>query len=238
MMKKANNKGFTLVELIVSLAVSVIVIASVYATYTLQRNSSAAQDHVVEMQQNLRAGLVLFKQEVRMAGYNPTLKTKHRSCDATGSAKKVMPGVHTATATEFGFSMDLDQDGRCSSDSENVTYSLYDLSDGVQKLGRSNPDANEAVTDNIERIEFLYTLDDGTQLTTPSATQIRKIIRVTVSMLARVGTQDVKYVNNTVYTPASGANWAVNGKALNEAPEDNFRRRMVITTFDCRNLRI
>lgn len=236
-MKKLNSQtGFTLVELMISLGVSVLLVAAVYATYTLQRKNTSAQDQVVVMQQNLRSGLMMISQEVKMAGYDPRLIALDRSCGVDGDGLNMAPGIHTATATTLGFSMDLDQDGKCSSDNENITYSLYTGGDGVQKLGRKNPLANQAVAENVEHIEFWYTLDNGTQTTSPTTLQMNQIRRVTLSMLVRVGQADPNYVNTTVYAPASGADWAVNGAAVGDAPNDSFRRRLVITNFSCRNM--
>ena len=66
-----KKSGFTMVELLVVLAVSSIVFTLMYQTYSAQLKSHTTQQELVEMQQNLRAALYLMEREIRMAGYAP-----------------------------------------------------------------------------------------------------------------------------------------------------------------------
>ncbi len=52
-----NKKGFTLVELLVAMAISTMVMAAIYSTYHVQLRSHITQQTVVEMQQNARAAM-------------------------------------------------------------------------------------------------------------------------------------------------------------------------------------
>lgn len=227
MLRIHNEKGFTLVELMISLAISLLITAGMYATYTLQRKSAASQDRVTEMQQNLRASLMMMSKEIKMAGYDPERTTKDKSCDVDGNGKSVTPGIHTATATAFGFSMDLDKNGDCGSTGENVTYQMYTAADGIKKLSRKSPNTNNAIAESIDQMEFLYTLSDGTTTTSPSDAKRSDITMVTISILAQASERDPNYINNTTYTTASGVNWVVN---------DARKRRFVVTNVNCRNM--
>ena len=146
-----EENGFSLVELMITVAISGVIIAAVYTSYTLQRKTSVAQEQVAAMQQNLRAGMLYLTRDLRHAGADLEGNTSHASCDAGGSGSAVSPGFHTATSTTIGFSMDLDEDGACDGTGENVTYNLY-TSDGVQKLGRKSPSINAAIAEHIEEI--------------------------------------------------------------------------------------
>jgi len=64
-----KERGFTLVELLVAMAISGIVMAAVYTAFVTQQKSYTVQDQVAEMQQNARVGLDMIAREVRMAGY-------------------------------------------------------------------------------------------------------------------------------------------------------------------------
>ncbi len=258
-----RQDGLTLVELVIALSISIIVIAAIYSAYTLQRKTNSAQDQVTGVQQNLRAVELMLSREIKMAGYDPDIIAFHSSCNASGGGAQVYPGIHTASATTFGFSMDLNEDGNCNNTGENVTYSLYQSTstspdfqnlggDKIQYLVRVPIDTgstvSHAIAENIEAIEFLYLLKDGTQTTTPAATKLDDIRSVTVSILARSAVRDAKFINNTSYTPASGANWSINGAAAagapgaihgaaaNTIPGDEFRRRMFMSKIDCRNM--
>lgn len=214
-----GNKGFTLIEIMVALAISGIVMASIYTAFLSQHNNYLAQEQVAEMQQNIRAGVNLMTREIRMAGFDPN-----------GDAKAT---ISAATVGSISFSMDLNEDGDTDAGDagENATYSLY-TSDGVQKLGRTN----QPVAENIEQLEFYYTLADGTQTIAPTASQLADIRNIQISILARAGRADRNFTNTMTYTPASGIPWDLNGATAGTAPNDNFRRRLLITTIQCRNM--
>jgi prepilin-type N-terminal cleavage/methylation domain-containing protein len=64
-----QNKGITLIELLVSLAIAGILVAGVYRTFMGQQRTYTAQEQVVDMQQNVRAGINRMMREIRMAGF-------------------------------------------------------------------------------------------------------------------------------------------------------------------------
>lgn len=176
-MEIMDNRGFTLVELMLALAISSIVMIAVYATYHSQQKSFVVEDQVVAMQQNLRAGMLNLQREVKMIGCNPT-----------GSA---ITAINTAEATVFSFRMDItggetdgnDNDGDSLSDeidangtflewfdgdtndaNEVISYSLGDADgDGnVDELVRDdvNGIGIMPVAEDIEAIGFAYAFDD------------------------------------------------------------------------------
>ena len=50
-----DRKGFTLLELLIAMALSIIIMAAIYSTYYSQQKSYLVQEQVAAMQQNLRA---------------------------------------------------------------------------------------------------------------------------------------------------------------------------------------
>lgn len=64
-----KERGVTLIELLVAMAVSGVLIAAIYTTFVTQQKSYTVQDQVAEAQQNARVGLDMMVREVRMAGY-------------------------------------------------------------------------------------------------------------------------------------------------------------------------
>ncbi len=225
-----NDMGFTLVELMVVLAISGIVTAAIYSTYIMQQRNAVAQEQVVEMQQNIRAGLDVLERDIRMAGYDPTKNVP--------TPKNII----SATINTVQISSDLNSDGDITDSGENLTYSLYVAGDGIQKLGRNDNTGglgNQAVAESIDALEFYYTLNNGTQTTAPTAAQLNDIRAVQISILARAGRADQDFTNPMTYPPASGsAAWDINGASTGTGnpPNDNFRRRLHITTIQCRNM--
>ncbi len=211
--KHFENYGFTLVELMITVTISGFIIAAIYSAYIAQQRTYLAQEQVAQMQQNIRAALDIMTREIRMAGYNPT----------SGAGG----GITTANSGLLSFTQDTNSDSDFSDSEENLTYSLYVATDGIQKLGRrDNNDAVptfQAVAENFEALEFRY-LDSANAVTAvPADTR-----SVQISILARAGLGDQNFTNTMAYTTASGVNWG--------PFNDNFRRRLLITTVQCRNM--
>ncbi|UCD71552.1 MAG: prepilin-type N-terminal cleavage/methylation domain-containing protein [Syntrophobacterales bacterium] len=64
-----NQKGLTLIELMVALAIGFIVIAAVYQAFTSQQRTYTIQDQVAEAQQSARAAMNILMRDLRMAGH-------------------------------------------------------------------------------------------------------------------------------------------------------------------------
>lgn len=235
-----NNRGFSLVELMIALAIAGIVLTAISTAFVSQQRTATSQDQVAEVQQNIRAGLSIMEREIRMAGFDP----RH-----TAGAN-----ITTANANNLIFTMVADADGQNNDrdgttdeadELETIEYQLFDASaDGDMDLGRRGgpllpaPAPNrQVVAENIDAIEFFYTMADGTQTLAPA--QLNDIRAVQISILARADRPDPDFRNTMTYTPASGnAAWDINGAAAGTGnpANDNFRRRLLVTTIQCRNM--
>ncbi len=221
-----RSDGFTLLELMIALALGSIIITQVYLAYVTQKKSSITQERVAEMQQNLRATMYHLVHNLRMAGYNPS-----------GGAS--CAGFSQAAVGSMDFSMDLNGNGNCSDSGERIQFAF---SGGVDANNDGIPDGGtpaslgmqtngtggyQPIGENIESFEFHYLDKDGNATTTLS-----DIRSVQISLLAIVGRPDRDYTNKISYDPASG----VNTSWKRASSIDNFRRRLLITTVSCRNM--
>lgn len=68
----ADQSGFTLVEMMIAVAVFAIVMAGVYGVQRSQMRTHYVQQQVVDMDQNVRAAMYLMEREIKLAGLNPT----------------------------------------------------------------------------------------------------------------------------------------------------------------------
>lgn len=207
-----NDKGFTLVELLVATAIFLVLMGAIFSTFQSQQQSFIVQEQVVAMQQNLRAGMLMMEKEIRMAGYDPL---------STANA-----GITTAAANQITFTKDADENGTLGGTGESITYALYTTGWGTQAVGRAAPSTNQAIADNIDALDFVYFDADGNETATTS-----DIVRVQVSMVARTGQGDRYFSNNNVYR--NQQNRII--LDMSGAP-DNFRRRLVTMDIKCRNL--
>jgi len=254
-MNMYKEDGFTLVELMITVVVSGIIVAAIYSTYIIQQRTYTDQDAVVEMQQNLRAALMLMSREIRMAGFR-----------GNGDAQA---GFQLAARDALVLTADLDEDGDTSDSGENIGYDLYITDeDELTKIGWASSDnalewselpensghyeisGHQPLAENIEQLEFNYILSDGSTTTSPTSGQLNQIRAVQVSILARAGTPDREFINTKLYCPASHPNHNLTtsppqcedsaGDSIESATwgpyNDNYRRRLLITTIQCRNM--
>ena len=67
-----NQRGFTLAEIVIAMAVAAILMAGTYTVFASQQRIGSDQQRIVDMQQNLRSTLTLLQSEIRMAGFDPS----------------------------------------------------------------------------------------------------------------------------------------------------------------------
>jgi type IV pilus assembly protein PilW len=65
-----NEKGVTLVELLVALVIAAITLAGIYRVFVSQTKTYAIQDQVVEVQQSVRSAMDIILRDLRMTGFD------------------------------------------------------------------------------------------------------------------------------------------------------------------------
>jgi len=206
-MSKIGNKGFTLPELLVAMAIFGIVVAAIYATYDSSQRSYARVSEISYMVQNIRAGISIMEKEIRMAGYDPT-----------GNANA---GITSAGSSSITITQDLNGDGDTADTDESVTFALADADgDGDNDLERNNV----LLAENIDALNFVYLDENGTVTGNPS-----EIRSVQITIVAKTSKQDTGYNDTQNYTNQQGA-------VILGAQNDHYRRRVLTTEVRCRNL--
>jgi Tfp pilus assembly protein PilW len=107
-----DEKGFTLVELMVAAGIAMGLLVAVYmAVNSTQRHSSAIERRVTA-QQDLKPALDLMAMEIGMASYNPNA-VSGIWCDPTTCAggDVTYRGIQEATANSIVVEMDIDDSG-------------------------------------------------------------------------------------------------------------------------------
>jgi len=163
--KRLCGHGFSLVELMVAMAISLTVMAGVYKIYVTQQDSYLLQEQFAEMQQNARIAKYVLTKDIRMVGYNPTRKLNVGDFVTSFVAK--LPGDDSADG-------DPDQ---TSTGSHSIAFTLDDNGNGVLDLNFDeqvafrvaganlerfdvNNNAWLKVVENIEVLGFAYAFDD------------------------------------------------------------------------------
>ncbi len=82
--KRQNNRGFTLTELLVAMAIATIVLSAIFLTFKSQQDSYVVHNQVAMTQQNVRGAMQLISRDIQMAGYYTNFETTTISMDWDG----------------------------------------------------------------------------------------------------------------------------------------------------------
>lgn len=147
--KMRNEKGFTIVEILVALAIGAIVMIGAYSTYISQQKAYQVNEEVAALQQNLRSAMYFLERDLRMAGYNPTRAPIYFGfTDARG----VPPGLSPPNL--FIFSSDSSEDGTLQAD-ERITYSYREADNTLRrKIGTGGDD--QTIANNISGVSLTW----------------------------------------------------------------------------------
>jgi type IV pilus assembly protein PilW len=174
---KINKKGFTAIELLVSLAIMSIALTSIYSMYMSFIRTCTKEGVKIRVQQNVRSGLDMMIRDIRLAGLDP---------DGTGDF-----GIVAVTSQRIQFTADRDMDGELDDadatdgidapDMEHMAYE-YDGS-GILKMvlykANGNLETDEIMAENVTDLTFTYF--DSNADTTSNLDEIRTVdIQMTI----------------------------------------------------------
>ena len=82
--EKAKNQGFTLVELLVAMAIAIVILTAIFKTFKSQQDSYVLQSQLAMTQQNVRGAMQLISRDIQMAGYYTNFETSIITMDWDG----------------------------------------------------------------------------------------------------------------------------------------------------------
>jgi type II secretion system protein J len=172
---RLDKKGFSLIEIMVAIAIMSILSIAMMKTYTGFTRVYTTQEVAAGAQQDLRAALNIMTQDIRMAGFDPTDSDNF--------------GVEVATATNIRITSDTDIDGVVDqSNFERITYNLNAGTNQLQQIlyqGTAS-ESTQPVVDNVTNLTFTY-LDEDNNITATPADIRTVIISMTIQELAGRG---------------------------------------------------
>lgn len=123
-----NNRGFTLPEVLVAMAVGMVILTAIYAAVISGQRASGAIQRKVTTFQDARAALELMATEIQMASYNPNL-TANIWHDATIcgslSGQQGNRGIQAADPNFITIEMDIDGTGALMDHADEIITYTY-----------------------------------------------------------------------------------------------------------------
>jgi prepilin-type N-terminal cleavage/methylation domain-containing protein len=231
--RKKHSQGFTLIEVLIALAIAGVVMSALYSIFIPQTKTYRTQDQVVDLQRSLRFVMTLMERDIRKTAYNPGGLTELRAtsdgvdndCDGTtdevdnAATMFVMEaesvGFLEATANALTLSQDMNGDGKVCGDVEVINYRLSGMV--LERNGKP-------LSDNIEILNFIYLAEDG-----GVASRIEDIRSLQIAIIGRTKDEDPSYTNTHSYLNLQGAE-------ILSAQNDGYRRRLLTSQVHIRNL--
>ncbi len=159
-----KQAGFTLVELMIVIAVSMILLAGMSSIFVSQAKTTSMQVMTVDTVHRARTALALMTREIRMAGYRTPGST--------------LVGISQAAADTLRVLADLNQDGVISGTDEDVTFRFDSANKAITRNG--------SVLANAESMSLSYMMNDGSSTQAPA--NLSSIRKVTLTLIVRSST--------------------------------------------------
>lgn len=192
-----KQAGFTLVELLVVMAVSAILGFGVLSIFISMNRSYTTQNSVVDIQAEARNAFFFISRNFREAGLDPL-----------GTADA---GVELATATELRITRDANFNGAIEeSGLERITFA-YDSVRGTVRRGFYEGTAAERwddMCDHVDSFSFSYLDENGADLGAPGndAVLLAKVRAIAVAMTLRDNKADGGTFTRTLATSVRSRN--------------------------------
>jgi type II secretion system protein J len=188
-----NNSGYTLIEIMLVMAIFSIVLGGIYTVFTSVNRSCTNNEVSAEVMQHMRTGIEFMEQDIRMAGL-----------DSLGSADAGFEWVVSTYPSQTGlrFTADHNDDGVINdTDFERITY-RYDA--GNQRLEQCLYEGTAAedwdtVAENVINFQFSYFDEDDLPIAVPvSNADTPRIRTVQVTMTIQQPAGRFAPVNRTL----------------------------------------
>lgn len=206
------SRGFTLVELIIVVAIFGVVVGAIYTVFVRSNRVYISQEQVVAAQQEARTALEILGREIRMTGFIATQNQPGGASpiidDAWGGSAAA--GIEVASedagskTTTLAFKSDLDNDGN----TDAIRY-IYYWSDHPTAVNRNKlfrrvrtwngadwttiDSGEQLFLQNIDGLRLNYELADGTTSFTPSAANLSNIRGVVIEVTAQTSNEVEPY---------------------------------------------
>lgn len=179
-----SREGFTLIEMVVALGLSLVTVTGVYSLYVSELRAQNVREDRLEMQQQARVVIDVVSRELLMAGFDP--RGVNKDVDRTNDFQGI-----TYHPDRLTIKADLNGNGLIADPNESIIF-VYDAK--THTLRRNTGGGNQPFGENIESFLVQYFDQEGK----PTANSLA-IRQVGITVTARTEKPDPKFSKNGGY---------------------------------------
>ena len=169
-----GTAGFTLIEVLMCIAILSVLFGTIYRTFDTFNRSYANENVKAGVQQKSRIGIDLLARDIRLAGLDPL-----------GTSNAGFNPTNTSSAS-IQFTADLNYDGNLDDPFEDIIYALNgNLLQQTADLG-SGP-VTATLLDNVTALTFTYLDQADNLLLEPVATDEIRTVIISLTMQRPAG---------------------------------------------------
>ena len=169
-----GTAGFTLIEVLMCIAILSVLFGTIYRTFDTFNRSYANENVKAGVQQKSRIGIDLLARDIRLAGLDPL-----------GTSNAGFNPTNTSSAS-IQFTADLNYDGNLDDPFEDIIYALNgNLLQQTADLG-SGP-VTATLLDNVTALAFIYLDQANNLLPEPVATDEIRTVIISLTMQRPAG---------------------------------------------------
>jgi prepilin-type N-terminal cleavage/methylation domain-containing protein len=148
-----NEKGLTLIELMIVLVISLILMAAAYMSYQVQSTSSQTQAQVSLMQQDLRVAMYNLSKDIRNTG------CETRTVLGAAEVPALVATSNSSGVSRLTFYMDItgasgNPDGDTSDTGEHILYRLNGMD--LERIDINNGNSAMQIAQNVTNFQLKY----------------------------------------------------------------------------------
>jgi prepilin-type N-terminal cleavage/methylation domain-containing protein len=172
-----KSAGFTLIEVLMCIAILSIVFGTVYRSFDIFSRSYTTENVKAGVQQKTRIGIDLMARDIRLAGLDPL-----------GSANSGFIAGGTNTSS-IQFTADHNYDGDFDDPFENITYALNgNVLEQTSDLGTGPVAAT--LLDNVTDLTFTYLDATDTPMAEPIAVDEVRTVLISLTLQRPAGREE------------------------------------------------
>lgn len=240
---KHRAPGFTLVEIMVAISLSLVLIAGVGQIYLSSKESYRVQNELARLQENQRIAIEFLQNNIRQAGFKPYGEPPLGRLLVTDSANGNNDSI------KVSFTSDTDCLGAQTPNgiAENTFFIRQNNQNQTTQLmclGNGNPNNPQPIADNIESMQILLGEDTNFANNTPTAltpdryvnvnalNNMINVVSVRIALLTRT--------NDPIRKQPINENLTVLDTVFNTTAADpdrtrRLKRQVITTTIPLRN---